>query len=172
MRWLSRMAMRMRMLFGRRRESTRLDDELGFHLDRLIAENIASGMSRDQARAAAMREFGNPALMRDEARATWSWAGIESLLRDSRFGIRTLSRTPGFAVMDGMRPAVFGLVAGLVASIEAGRMMRDLLYEIKPLDASVFAAVSATLLLAAALACLVPAWRASRLDPAQALRAE
>jgi len=51
-----RMAMRMRMLFGRRRESTRLDDELGFHLDRLIAENIASGMSRDQARAAAMRE--------------------------------------------------------------------------------------------------------------------
>jgi ABC-type lipoprotein release transport system permease subunit len=51
-------------------------------------------------------------------------------------------------------------------------MMRDLLYEIEPLDPSVFTAVSATLLLAAALACLVPAWRASRLDPVQALRAE
>jgi putative ABC transport system permease protein len=50
--------------------------------------------------------------------------------------------------------------------------MRDLLYEIKPLDPAVFAAVSATLLAVAALACLVPAWRASRLDPMQALRAE
>jgi predicted permease len=75
-------------------------------------------------------------------------------------------------LLDGMRPAVFGLVAGLAASLEAGRLMRDLLYEIKPLDPSVFAAVAATLLAVAAIACLIPAWRASRLDPMQALRSE
>jgi putative ABC transport system permease protein len=75
-------------------------------------------------------------------------------------------------LLDGMRPAAFGLVAGLAASLEAGRLMRDLLYEIKPLDPAVYAAVAATLLAVAAFACIVPAWRASRLDPVQALRAE
>jgi predicted permease len=75
-------------------------------------------------------------------------------------------------LLDGMRPAVFGLLAGLAASLEAGQLMRDLLYEIKPLDPAVYAAVAAALLAVAAFACIVPAWRASRVDPMQALRAE
>jgi predicted permease len=75
-------------------------------------------------------------------------------------------------LLDGMRPAVFGLVGGLAASLEAGQLMRDLLYEVKPLDLAVYAAVVATLLAVAAVACVVPAWRASRVDPMQALRAE
>jgi len=75
-------------------------------------------------------------------------------------------------LLDGMRPALFGLVVGLAASLEAGQLMRDLLYEIKPLDPAVYAAVAATLLAVAAFACIVPAWRASRLDPMRALRAE
>jgi ABC-type lipoprotein release transport system permease subunit len=75
-------------------------------------------------------------------------------------------------LLDGMRPAVFGLVAGLAASLEAGQLMRDLLYEIKPLDPAVYTAVATTLLAVAAFACIVPAWRASHVDPMQALRAE
>ena len=51
-------------------------------------------------------------------------------------------------------------------------MIRDLLYGIQPLDVSVFAGVAALLLGVAILACVLPAWRASRLDPVQALRAE
>ena len=55
-------------------------------------------------------------------------------------------------LLDGMRPAVFGLVVGLAASLAAGRLMRDLLYEIKPLDPVVLAAVAATLIAVAAFA--------------------
>jgi putative ABC transport system permease protein len=47
-----------------------------------------------------------------------------------------------------------------------------MLYETQPLDPAVFTVVAASLLAVAALACVVPAWRASRLDPMQALRAE
>lgn len=65
--------------------------------------------------------------------------------------------------------AIFGLVVGLAASVETGHLMRDLPYEIKPLDALVYATVAATLLAVAALACIVPARRASRLDPMQGL---
>ena len=54
----------------------------------------------------------------------------------------------------------------------ATRAIQSILFETKPLDPAVFAAVTASLLLVAMLACLVPAWRASRLNPMQALRAE
>jgi len=47
-----------------------------------------------------------------------------------------------------------------------------MLYGTKPLDPAVFGVVAVTLLLVAALACAVPAWRASRLDPVRALRAK
>ena len=74
--------------------------------------------------------------------------------------------------MDGMWPAVLGLGVGLAASLDLGRLMSDLLYEIKPIDPPVFAAVAAVLLAVAALACFVPGRRASRLDPMKALRTE
>ena len=73
---------------------------------------------------------------------------------------------------DGLRPALYGLVLGLAASAGAVRLIQSMLYGTRPLDPEIFAAVSAMLLVVAALACLVPAWRASRIDPMQALRTE
>jgi predicted permease len=75
-------------------------------------------------------------------------------------------------LVDGLRPALFGLALGLMASAGAVRLIRSMLYETRPLDPAVFGWVVIALLLVAMLACIVPAWRASRLDPAQALRSE
>ena len=73
---------------------------------------------------------------------------------------------------DGLRPALYGLTLGLAASIGAVRLIESMLYGTQPLDPAIFAAVAATLLAVAVLACLVPAWRASQIDPMQALRTE
>jgi putative ABC transport system permease protein len=73
---------------------------------------------------------------------------------------------------DGLRPAGLGLVLGLVGGMAAAKMISDLLYGVQPLDVSVFAGVTVILLAVAIAACGLPAWRASRLDPVQALRVE
>jgi len=75
-------------------------------------------------------------------------------------------------LLDGLRPAFFGLAFGVAASVGAAQLIRSMLYGISPLDPSVFVSVIVMLLLVAAAACLVPAWRASRLDLTAALRAE
>jgi ABC-type antimicrobial peptide transport system permease subunit len=73
---------------------------------------------------------------------------------------------------DGLRPAGVGLILGLAGGFASARLIRDLLYGVMPLDASVFVVVNVLLLTVAAAACLLPAWRASRMDPMRALRNE
>ncbi len=73
-------------------------------------------------------------------------------------------------LLDGLRPAAAGLVVGLVAGGVTVRLIRSLLYGTNPADWGVFAEVTLVLSLMALLACALPAWRASRLDPMQAIR--
>jgi putative ABC transport system permease protein len=75
-------------------------------------------------------------------------------------------------LFDGLRPAILGLALGSAASAGITQLIRSMLYDTRPLDPAVYAAVTFTLLMVATLACMIPAWRASRLDPMQALRAE
>jgi len=78
----------------------------------------------------------------------------------------------GLVLSDGLRPALYGLFLGLAASALITRLLQSMLYQTRALDPIVFVLVSLVLLAVASMACLLPAWRASRLDPMQALRTE
>jgi hypothetical protein len=82
--------------------------------------------------------------------------------------------TPTFFVYAPRRPppALVGLLLGLVASAGSVKLSRPLLFGTRPFDLTVFATVTMTLIAVAVLSCSIPAWRASRLDPIQALRME
>jgi putative ABC transport system permease protein len=64
-----------------------------------------------------------------------------------------------------------GVVAGLAGALGASRLLASLLFEVAPADPATLAVVTVTISLVAAVACGLPAWRASRLDPNDVLRA-
>jgi predicted permease len=126
MRWTDRVRMITHTLFGRKAAGEQLDAELRFHLEEQIAENRRAGMSETEARQAALRLFGNPTVLREQARDTWSWRWLESLARDTRHGIRRLMRTPSFAFT-----AILVLALGIGANIALFTVVNAVL--LKPL---------------------------------------
>ena len=75
---------------------------------------------------AAMRSFGNPSLMRDQARSSWSWNWLENFLRDIRYGTRTLMRSPGFTLI-----SILVMALGIGATTSLFTIVRAVL--LKPL---------------------------------------
>ena len=72
----------------------------------------------------------------------------------------------------GMAPALWGLAAGLLAAAGLTSLMKHLLVGVHPIDPATYLAVAVLLFTVAALACLAPARRAAKVDPAVALRSE
>jgi hypothetical protein len=82
----------------RRRMQRELDEEMSFHLEEQIERNRAEGMSEGEARAAALRRFGNPTLLRERSWESWGWSSLDHLWQDLRFALHALAKTPCFAL--------------------------------------------------------------------------
>jgi putative ABC transport system permease protein len=100
---------------------------------------------------------------------------VEQRVRD--FGVRralgATTRDVLGVVMSGAAPMIaIGAAIGLALSLAAGRLLASLLFGVRPLDVATFTAVALVLAVTAAAAVVGPAWRAARVDPAVALRAD
>jgi predicted permease len=97
--------------------------------------------------------------------------------RTREIGIRTAlgARTADvlrLVIVEAMSPTIIGIIVGALAALASGRVMKSLVIGVSTSDPVTFACVAATLALVALVASLVPAYRASRLDPVKALRGE
>jgi len=109
-------------LFRRKKLDAELDEELQSHIDFAIEENLARGMSEQEARRAALVEFGGVTQIRETYRVRRGVPFLEQIARDVRFGLRQLRRSPGFAITAiltlalglGANTAVFSLINGLL----------------------------------------------------------
>ncbi len=112
----------------RRRGADDIAEEIDSHITMATRDNIARGMAPDEARAAAMREFGNVALVRQTTREVWSWTRLEQWLQDLKFGARILRTAPGLsaaailliALVIGGNATVYSMVNSILVSPAAG----------------------------------------------------
>jgi putative ABC transport system permease protein len=93
--WLSRL----RYAIVRARVDVEAQREFDAHLELLTDRYVRTGMTRDQARAAARRQFGNPLLVREEIYQMNSIGWLEALAGDARYGLRLLTRNRGFTIV-------------------------------------------------------------------------
>ena len=128
-RWLDKLALRMRTLLHRGRVEAELDRELRAHVEQQVQENIARGMSPDDARFAALRDFGGVEQMKEEARDARGVAIIDNLVRDLRYTLRGLRREPmlliaatvSIALGAGGNIAVFSLAREFLLAVPDAR---------------------------------------------------
>ncbi len=121
-RWPYKIAMRIRSLFRRNRVELRLGDEIRFHLDNLIEEKLAEGMTAQEARNAALREMGGIDQIKEECRDVQPFRWLEALVRDVRYGIRMFRKNPGFslaviitlALCIGANTAIYSMLDALI----------------------------------------------------------
>jgi putative ABC transport system permease protein len=154
----------------------RIDRERVLDRPRTIATIAREATARPRFRAVLVGVFAALAL-------TLAVVGVFGVLSQSvqqrmrEFGVRIAlgaSRRSviGLVLGQAMRITLAGLVVGLALAAVLGRLLATLIYPVTPLDPVTFVAVPIVAALTAAVACVAPAWRATRVDPATAFREE
>jgi hypothetical protein len=91
---------RLSAIFGRRALNDRAREEMEFHLSMREQQLMYRGVSAEEARRQARREFGNPLLLQETTIDSWRYAAVQNLLQDIRsdlrYAARSLKRTPAF----------------------------------------------------------------------------
>jgi len=90
-------------LFGRREGDSEFDEEVQEHLQLLVERFVAQGMSREDAKAAARRQFGNTTRLREDRRELRTLVSVEDLWRDLRYALRSLGRSRAITCSIGAR---------------------------------------------------------------------
>jgi putative ABC transport system permease protein len=141
-----------------------------------IEERIGSSVALPRLYATLVGIFAGAALFL-AALGVYGVMAYSVAARTREIGVRVaLGARPtnvfGMVVRQGLGTAVAGLTVGLLAAAALGRLLTKLLYGVTPTDTATFVGVTAVLLAVVLAACLVPARRAVRIDPLEALRSE
>src|ERR1700753_1916708 len=120
--WIRVLLSRIVSLFQRKELDARLDEELSAHVDLAIAEHVRRGISEEEARTAALRDFGGVTQTRERYRVQRGMPWMEQIARDLRYGWRALYRTPGFTMT-----AILVMALGISAHVAIFTIVRAVL---------------------------------------------
>ena len=128
--WLYSLTSRLRSFFRPNQVDQELKDELRAHLEQQIMENVARGMSPEEARYSALRTFGGMTQVEQQCRDARGGNLFHDFVQDLRYGVRQLRRSPGFSVL-----AILCLTLGMGANAAVFSWVEGILFRPYPLVA-------------------------------------